>query len=151
MAKQKNLDARGLTCPSPVLLVKDALETEPAPLSLRVHVDNEAARENVTRFLQSRGFAVDSTADGDDWVITATGGAAGGHDVGQPDRRTLARPGTARAALTASVKLIPLFSSLPYAPKCMPIKTTSLNPAATSFSTSALIFSKLRERSGPRA
>ncbi|SHI04976.1 sulfurtransferase-like selenium metabolism protein YedF [Desulfofustis glycolicus] len=77
MATQKNLDARGLTCPSPVLLVKDALEAETVPQSLSVQVDNEAARENVTRFLQSRGFTVNSTADGDDWVITATGGAAG--------------------------------------------------------------------------
>ncbi|MCB2218279.1 MAG: sulfurtransferase-like selenium metabolism protein YedF [Desulfobulbaceae bacterium] len=77
MATQKNLDARGLTCPSPVLLVKDALEAETVPQSLSVQVDNEAARENVTRFLQSRGFTVNSTADEDDWVITATGGAAG--------------------------------------------------------------------------
>ena len=73
----KNLDARGLTCPSPVLLVKDTLEGETPPQSLSVQVDNEAARENVSRFLQSRGFAVDSATAGDDWVITATGGAAG--------------------------------------------------------------------------
>jgi len=71
----KNLDARGLTCPSPVLLVKDALEGETPPQSLTIHVDNEAARENVSRFLQSRGLAVDSTTDGNDWVITATGSA----------------------------------------------------------------------------
>lgn len=99
MATQKNLDARGLTCPSPVLLVKDALEAETVPQSLSVQVDNEAARENVTRFLQSRGYTVNSTADGDDWVITATGGTAG-----TPAPETVSRP--APAATTRKIMVV---------------------------------------------
>jgi selenium metabolism protein YedF len=89
----KNLDARGLTCPSPVLLVKDALEGDVSPQSLSVQVDNEAARENVSRFLQSRGFAVDSAAEGSDWVITATAGTASA-----PAPQSSARPAPAAGA-----------------------------------------------------
>ncbi|MBE0586017.1 MAG: sulfurtransferase-like selenium metabolism protein YedF [Desulfofustis sp.] len=89
----KNLDARGLTCPSPVLLVKDALEGETPPQSLSVQVDNEAARENVSRFLQSRGYAVDSAAEGSDWVITATGGGAASTPAPQPATRPVPAAG----------------------------------------------------------
>jgi selenium metabolism protein YedF len=43
------LDARGLACPGPVILVKKALEGG-ALRDLEILVDNEAARENVLRF-----------------------------------------------------------------------------------------------------
>ncbi len=80
----KNLDARGLTCPSPVLLVKDALESEP-PQSLTVLVDNAAARENVSRFLQSRGYRVDAIAQGNDYAISATVDTTSEISAGQPE------------------------------------------------------------------
>lgn len=41
------LDARGLACPAPVLMAKDAVEKE-NPADIEVLVDNEAARENVS-------------------------------------------------------------------------------------------------------
>jgi selenium metabolism protein YedF len=53
----KNLDARGLACPAPVLLVKDLVERE-NPGELTVQVDNDASRENVTRFLTTRNYLV---------------------------------------------------------------------------------------------
>lgn len=53
----KNLDACGLACPAPVLLVKDFLDKE-NPTELAVLVDNDPCRENVARFLGSRDFAV---------------------------------------------------------------------------------------------
>jgi selenium metabolism protein YedF len=53
----KNLDARGLACPAPVLLVKDLVEKE-KPSELMVLVDNAASSENVRRFLTTRNYLV---------------------------------------------------------------------------------------------
>lgn len=49
------IDACGLACPGPVLKAKDAIENKGADL-IHVLVDNEAARENVSRFFLSQGF-----------------------------------------------------------------------------------------------
>ncbi len=51
------LDCRGLACPAPVLQTKEHIEQE-HPESLIVLVDNEAARQNVSRFLSTQHFAV---------------------------------------------------------------------------------------------
>jgi selenium metabolism protein YedF len=60
----KTIDACGLTCPAPVLLVKDAVE-QTNEQEITVLVDNAASLENVTRFLGSRGYSVtDSQEDG---------------------------------------------------------------------------------------
>lgn len=53
------VDARGRSCPEPVVMTKAALETGGPPLE--VLVDNEVARENVSRFAQSRGYQVTVT------------------------------------------------------------------------------------------
>lgn len=65
------LDCRGQACPEPVLQVKGALEHH-APRSLAVVVDNEAAVENVTRFLQCGHFQVSCERVGDDFRIVGT-------------------------------------------------------------------------------
>ena len=64
------LDARGLACPAPVLMVKNAVEKDNLNI-LEVLVDNEAARENVSRFLGSRDFEVSSLQEGADFKISA--------------------------------------------------------------------------------
>jgi selenium metabolism protein YedF len=46
MSKTKTVDARGLACPHPVVLAKQAIETNE---KIKVIVDNETALENVTR------------------------------------------------------------------------------------------------------
>jgi len=51
------LDARGLACPAPVLKTKEAIEKKGAK-EITVIVDNEAAKQNVSRFLNSQGFSV---------------------------------------------------------------------------------------------
>jgi len=53
----KEIDARGLACPAPVLEAKNAIEDKNLN-SIKVLVDNEAGRENVSRFLKSQGFEV---------------------------------------------------------------------------------------------
>jgi len=66
----KTLDARGLTCPAPVLLAKDTIEKE-NPAELMVIVDNDASRENVTRFLTTKGYEVAQHAEGSDFHLKA--------------------------------------------------------------------------------
>ncbi len=52
------IDCRGLPCPQPVLQCKACLERADSPPEFSVLVDNEAARENVSRFLARQGVAV---------------------------------------------------------------------------------------------
>jgi selenium metabolism protein YedF len=63
------VDARGLTCPQPVLQTKRALE-ESQGVPLRVLVDNDVSRENVTRFARNLGCAVEVRDYGDQFEIT---------------------------------------------------------------------------------
>lgn len=59
----QELDCRKLECPSPVLKTKHLLETQ-AVDQIRVLVDNDAAVENLSRFLSFHGFAVSVDSDG---------------------------------------------------------------------------------------
>ncbi len=65
----KELDCRGLACPSPVINTKKAIETEDLS-ELIVRVDNEAAKQNVSRFLSSRGFEVTAVQEEKDFLIS---------------------------------------------------------------------------------
>ena len=67
----KTLDARGLACPAPVLLVKDAVEKENL-LELTVMVDNEASKENVSRFLSTKNYSVTKSSQGSDFLWSPT-------------------------------------------------------------------------------
>ena len=66
----KTLDARGLACPAPVLMTKDAVEKDRLN-TVEVIVDNEAARENVSRFLGSQQFSVNTAEEENDYKIFA--------------------------------------------------------------------------------
>jgi selenium metabolism protein YedF len=69
---EKTLDCRGLACPMPVLRTKECLEAD-HPDTVVVTVDNQAARENVDRFLSRAGYAVSATeAGGGIFTLTAT-------------------------------------------------------------------------------
>ncbi len=59
-------DCRGIACPQPVLITKDTIEKFPKEL-IEITVDNEASKENVSRFLKSQGWLVSirRTSDGD--------------------------------------------------------------------------------------
>ncbi|WP_300672302.1 sulfurtransferase-like selenium metabolism protein YedF [Desulfoluna sp.] len=54
----KELDFKGLSCPQPVIRTKAYLEETADCLQLAVVLDNQAAAENVTRFLEGQGFVV---------------------------------------------------------------------------------------------
>jgi selenium metabolism protein YedF len=64
----KEIDARGLACPAPVLQTKAALQEE-SPNGVRVVVDNAASQQNVQRFLESQGFQTTLEQVGADYVV----------------------------------------------------------------------------------
>ncbi len=65
-----DINALGLACPQPVLKTKQAVD-QLHPPRLTVRVDNEAAVENVSRFLKTRGYEPTASGQGDDFTITA--------------------------------------------------------------------------------
>ena len=67
----KEIDARGLACPAPVLQTKAAVERETLH-QIRVVVDNEAAKQNVSRFLSSKGYQTSAEEKGSDFIISGT-------------------------------------------------------------------------------
>jgi selenium metabolism protein YedF len=75
------LDCRGLACPAPVLQTKQTLDKE-NPQSIKVIVDNEAARQNVTRFLENQKFEVSVEKKGPDFFVIGKRGP--GATVSQP-------------------------------------------------------------------
>lgn len=61
------IDARGYSCPEPVLMTKEALKNG---LPLRVLVDSATPLQNITRFASNAGHKVDSRQVGEDYEIT---------------------------------------------------------------------------------
>jgi selenium metabolism protein YedF len=67
----KDIDARGLTCPAPVIQTRAALQEENLN-SIRIIIDNTAAQQNVQRFLESQGFQTTLEQNGDDYAVVGT-------------------------------------------------------------------------------
>ena len=67
----RELDCRGQACPHPVLKTKEIVD-QGEVLRITVLVDNEAARENVSRFLTRSGFKVEVTERGTDLAVTGS-------------------------------------------------------------------------------
>lgn len=63
----KLLDARGLSCPEPVIMLRNAMKSGEA--AYRIVVDDHAARENVTRYAQHMGYQVDMTQKNDEYTL----------------------------------------------------------------------------------
>lgn len=61
------IDARGYSCPEPVLMTKTAL-SKGKPL--KVLVDSPTPLQNITRFATNNGHKVESRQVGDDYEIT---------------------------------------------------------------------------------
>jgi len=69
----REINCRGLACPAPVLQTKDVLENE-HPGVIKVVVDNEASKENVSRFMKTQHLDVEIEQVGSDFHITGRGG-----------------------------------------------------------------------------
>ena len=62
------VDARGPLCPEPVVRTQRAVKDELDELT--VLVDAQAAKENVTRFAESRGYTVSVQHEGLDYTLS---------------------------------------------------------------------------------
>lgn len=70
------LNCEGEPCPNPVLRCKRLLD-EQTPAELEVVVDNEAAKENVGRYLASKGMRIEEVRQESTlWIITAKAASA---------------------------------------------------------------------------
>lgn len=68
--KLNEIDARGLSCPQPVLLTKKSVEKNHE--GVRVLVDNTTARDNIKRFAGSSGYNFEAKEQGDDFLLILT-------------------------------------------------------------------------------
>jgi len=84
----REIDARGLACPAPVLQTKAALQKENLP-GVKIVVDNAASQQNVQRFLQSQGFETTLEQKGTDyWVVGTCVSQTGGQPRLSPEPET---------------------------------------------------------------
>jgi len=65
------IDASGLSCPAPVLATKAAVENS-HPQHIDVLVDNEPARQNVVRYLESQGYRTCVEQAGELYTVIGT-------------------------------------------------------------------------------
>jgi tRNA 2-thiouridine synthesizing protein A len=63
------VDARGFSCPIPVVKTKKAMKDNPGK-ELAVLVDSNVAKENVTRLGESEGYTVSGTKIDEDYKVT---------------------------------------------------------------------------------
>ena len=68
------VDARGFSCPIPVVKTKKAIEENPDQ-SITVLVESAVSKENVSRLAQSKGYSVEveENTDGYHVVLTPSG------------------------------------------------------------------------------
>ncbi len=66
---ETTIDARGLSCPQPVLMTLDELK-KTAATEMVVLVDTEASKENVSRAVEKQGWQVQNiTEDGETYRL----------------------------------------------------------------------------------
>ncbi|MFO7750291.1 MAG: sulfurtransferase TusA family protein [Desulfobacteraceae bacterium] len=63
--KDVTIDARGFSCPQPVLMTLDELKKTTAA-EIRVLVDTEASKENVSRAVVSQGWEITHITQNDE-------------------------------------------------------------------------------------
>ena len=61
------IDARGRSCPEPVIMMKKAMETQEKEYQLLA--DNPACVENVTRYAQHNGYEVTVEPAQEDYLL----------------------------------------------------------------------------------
>jgi len=63
----KQLDARGLSCPEPVIMIRKAMMGKEA--AYEMIVDNVTSKENVTRYAEHQGYTVSVTENGSEYTL----------------------------------------------------------------------------------
>ncbi|SDM46506.1 sulfurtransferase TusA family protein [Halarsenatibacter silvermanii] len=63
----KTVDTSGLSCPQPLMMVKEALEESKD--EFEAIIDTEVARENITRFLENEDVDFEIEPEGDNYIF----------------------------------------------------------------------------------
>ncbi len=64
----RQLDARGLSCPEPVIMIRKAMMSKET--AYEMVVDNPTSKENVTRYAEHQGYTVTVTEAGGEYTLT---------------------------------------------------------------------------------
>ncbi|MDD2735741.1 MAG: sulfurtransferase-like selenium metabolism protein YedF [Desulfuromonadaceae bacterium] len=91
----KELDCRGMNCPAPVLHVRDTLAKE-VSIDIAVLVDNEAARQNVSRFLEHQSYQVQTEPQEGGFRVVGTRGEGAYVPPAASPTQEVIRPGTGK-------------------------------------------------------
>ena len=89
------VDARGLVCPKPVILTKQAIDS--GEKEIEVLVDNDVSFQNVKRFLKSRGYSVIEDIKQDDGTYVIRGKYEGPSEDRTERRQTTSLTSTTSA------------------------------------------------------
>lgn len=63
------IDVRGMSCPQPVLMTKNALQSNPE--SIQIITDDNTAVNNISRFLENEGYKYEIKKIDEDYIISA--------------------------------------------------------------------------------
>ena len=66
----KFLDAKGLSCPEPVIMIRQAMMSKEN--AYEMVVDNPTSRENVTRYAEHQGYKVTVKENNGEFTLTMT-------------------------------------------------------------------------------
>ena len=64
------LDACGLSCPEPVIMISQAMKSGDSEYEIKV--DNRVSRENVTRYAEHQGYTVSVTESDGEFTLEIT-------------------------------------------------------------------------------
>lgn len=64
----KFLDAKGLSCPEPVIMIRQAMMSKEN--SYEMVVDNPTSKENVTRYAEHQGYTVTVKENNGEYTLT---------------------------------------------------------------------------------
>ena len=64
------LDARGLSCPEPVIMLRKAMMSHED--AYEITVDNPTSKENVTRYGEHQGYTVQVTEQAGEYTLRIT-------------------------------------------------------------------------------
>lgn len=66
----KFLDAKGLSCPEPVIMIRQAMMSKEN--AYEMVVDNPTSKENVTRYAEHQGYKVTVKENNGEYTLTMT-------------------------------------------------------------------------------
>ena len=64
----QTLDARGLSCPEPVIMLRKAMMSKEN--EYEITVDNVTSRENVTRYAEHQGCTVEVAENNGEYILS---------------------------------------------------------------------------------